>query len=411
MNKNNLVLIACLSLSFLSEIRAQWTELPAPDTFMWQLSLPAKDSAYVISIGAVYKLHRSFDGGNTWNTVPLPDALFDTTEYRNLSGMAFADGKTGILFGSRQVNGGVYGGGAEGTWMARTTDGGESWMTYLPALPDSGLATPDNMRFFDTKHGVLFMTSGYGFSWIKTTQDAGLTWQDQQPEPLLALNVHTKPDGSGALHTYDFGDFFGPKLLYTTSDFGAHWSYDAAVSNSAPFPESQQGLGCNNIYMINANEGFQFSSTEQGTNNRAWHVARTQDGGFTWSTPELIWQDYGFSAFEIKESVAWVLGQRHLYKRTALSAENTPEKEPMQMTVSPNPIGVEDEISIHIPREISGKMTLQVLNSDGRLELRREIYVEAGKADIRLEHLCKGFFVVKLINDREVLGIAKIVIP
>jgi hypothetical protein len=410
MNKNVLILITCLSLSFLSETRAQWTELPAPDTFMWQLSLPAKDSAYIISIGAVYKLHRSFDGGNTWNTISLPDALFDTTEYRYLTGMAFADGKTGILYGTRLVNGGAYAGGTEATWMARTTDGGENWTTYLPMLPDSGLSTPNNMRFFDAKHGVLFMTSGYGFAWIKTTQDAGLTWQDQQPEPLVALDIHTKPDGSGALHTYDFGDFFGPRVLYTTSDFGAHWSYAAVVSNSAPFPESQQGLGCNNSYMINANDGFQFSSSDQGSMNRSWHIARTQDGGFTWSTPELSWQDLGFSAFEIKESVAWALGQRHLYKRAALSAAGTPENEPMQMTVSPNPVQAADKFRIQMPREISGEMTIQILNSDGRLKLSQKVSVDAGKADVPYVNLGKGMFVIKLINDHEIVGIAKIVI-
>lgn len=411
MNKNILILIACLSLSFLSEIHAQWTELPAPDTFMWQLSLPSKDSAYIISIGAVYKLHRSFDGGNTWNTVSLPDALFDTTEYRYLSGMAFADGKTGILYGTRLVNGGVFGGGTEATWMARTTDAGDSWTTYLPALPDSGLAVADNMRFFDSKHGVIFMTSGYGFAWIKTTEDGGLTWQDQPPEPLLALNIHTKPDGSGALNTYDFGDFFGPKLLYTTNDFGAHWSYAAVVSNSAPFPESQQGLGCNNIYMVNANDGFQFSSSDQGPTDRMWHIARTQDGGFSWSTPELSWQDLGFSTFEIKESVAWALGQRHLYRRAALTAEDSPEKEPMQMTVSPNPVGLADKISIQMPQEISGEMTVQILSSDGRLELRQVVYVEAGKADLPYTYLGKGLFVIKLMKDQAIVGIAKIVIP
>jgi hypothetical protein len=97
------------------------------------------------------KLQRSADGGMSWRTVPVDDAVFRAVS---------------------MVGNDIWAGGAGGA-LYHSADGGGEWARVTPAANGERL-TADivHIEFSDARHGAVVTASGE--SWI--TQDGGRTW-------------------------------------------------------------------------------------------------------------------------------------------------------------------------------------------------------------------------------------------
>lgn len=402
----------CCAVSFVQKSSAQWVDrTPADNNGLWQLELPDNDSLYIISYGSDPRLHRSYDGGLSWKTVSTPAVLSDPIIYHYLvkPGIAFLDGKTGYMYGAYLVNGGVFLNGTEATWIARTMDGGETWTDLDPILPDSGFAVPGMIKFFTPTRGVALLTSGFGLSYVKTTNDGGLSWQSHENVPVSTIDAKIKPDGTGVLLSYNISDFLGDPVLYKTADFGKHWTLAGPIAQTAPFLDLQQGMFYNFRYFHNANDGFQITSTGADPNNYTWHLSRTQDGGFNWLDSELDWQDGGISDFKMRGSVAWVMGTRKLYRRAALTADVTPANGIGQVSVFPNPVGENGRLGLLIPGELTGEFDVQITAADGRYTMQRVALFESGVAMMDCSDLPRGCYFLRILLGQNTLGIAKFI--
>ncbi len=162
------------------------------------------------------------------------------------------------------------GGPGKGAIM-RTDDGGATWNqqdTTMFSVPGN---FPDFIYFWDANNGMCLGDPTSGFFEIYTTVDGGANWvrsnQAEIPPQLTGefgiTDVFTADHGS----TLWFGTNFG--RIYKTLDRGYNWSVA-----QTPFLDF---IGA--IAFRDANNGLCTSGGTVGSLD----VARTTDGGFTWS--------------------------------------------------------------------------------------------------------------------------------
>lgn len=399
MNKKTILLLVLLSAFSSNKTFAQWSEktpgIAAGDVF-WQINAPRKDSVYLMTNN--YKLLRSFDGGDTWTQVAVPAELFDTIDfhYLNTPSLIFLDGKNGYIYGSFLVNGGLFLGGTEATWISRTSDGGETWESLDPIMPDSGFTVPALIKFFTPNRAVAFIVSGYGFDYVKTSDDGGKTWQNRTTLPISAIEGRLRPDGSGYVLAYNVHDFTGPNVIYATQDYGASWTLVGQAPETVPFPAELQGILYNFTYLDDAQNGFYITNTGTDPFNYEWHIARTQDGGSTWSAPELSWNDSAVEDFTVSESVAWVAGATRVFRREAFTGTGSPEN--TGASLSPNWAPGGKTLRIQMSDELSRMFNARIIGSDGRVVVQMKLQIQQGKGTLECPALVPGIYFMEL-ND------------
>lgn len=267
------------------------------------------DSLYVLAGG---KLLKTFDGGRSWSSTPLP---------RPTSSGMFTDAMNGIILFSDSV--------------ARTTDGGDTWVehysvvsrpkcwthvgrdvlyiggSFVASKSTDGGDTWHGMNFPGDANGIAFLNENIGYA-----MGPALLWTGPPPP---------QPGSRGAnfLLTHDGGNYW--KTVWSKIDYEdvnalfetANGTLVAAAHNI--FSTYDEGHNWDTT-ILRDNGGFSavhFADTLHGCAAGVnGHISWTDDGGFTWrdvSFPTLL-DFYGVQV--VDSATAYVGGESGLLIKT-----------------------------------------------------------------------------------------------
>jgi photosystem II stability/assembly factor-like uncharacterized protein len=289
-----------------------WYGLPSPDVDeVSAVSFPSgPDTGFAVSTDD--RIYRTVDGGQTWDSCPgtqyanamhFPSGtragyavgpsgtLVKTTDagasWTSLTRYASGTGRNVALidvdFPADEATGFAVGG--DGAFI-KTTDGGQSW--FQPCVFDTFICQWDAVDFLPDKlTGFICGTAGSNNSAVLRTRDGGVSWD----------TVKTY-GGIGAYRDilFPFGDDTGylvdrvGRAVWKTTDCGDSWvrhGVPGSYANAVDFPTPAVGY-------------------EVGDNG---DIAKTTDGGETWSDVSTIFQDdlYGVE-FPVGPDTGWVCG-------------------------------------------------------------------------------------------------------
>jgi photosystem II stability/assembly factor-like uncharacterized protein len=182
----------------------------------------------------------------------------------------------GVHAVSRQV---VWACGTKGTF-ARTVDSGVTWKAA--AVPGASSLDFRDVHAFDA-HSALLLSSGPGDqSRIDKTTDGGSTWERR----------FTNPDATGFLDAIAFwnanlglalGDPAGGRFqVFLTADAGLNWSRIPAEGMPASLPAEAAFAASGTCLVVEGERNAWFATGGA----KASRVFRSTDGGRTWSAAE-----------------------------------------------------------------------------------------------------------------------------
>lgn len=265
--KKSLLVVALFLATF--NLNAQWvaqTSSIAVNHYAQFVSAVDNDVCWALisdqfsQLTPVQEFVKTVDGGQTW----IPGFINNATGLAPSSIFALnADTAWVAMFNPA--------GGANAGRILRTDDGGVTWTHQTTALFNTNGNFPNWVYFWDENNGVCHGDPTGGYMEIYTTTDGGNNWvrtADADIEPELAgefgITDVFRQQGDSTL-------FFGTNLgrIYRTTDRGLHWT-----AAQTPFTDF---IGA--IAFKDANNGLCTSGGAIGSVD----VARTTDGGFTWS--------------------------------------------------------------------------------------------------------------------------------
>lgn len=212
---------------------------------------------------------RTTNGGATWHTGGVIGA--DTMQFRDVH--ALDEHSAWLLSAGPGDQSRVY----------RTDDGGALWtLQWTNAEPDGFY---DCLAFWDAQRGIVYGDAVNGELRILRTEDGGSTWRllarSGLPEALPAeagfaasgTCVTTQPGGRGWIAAGN-----APRArVFRTDDYGVTWS-------AADVPVAAgEAAGLTSISMLDARTGTAFGGDLTVADTRMDNVARTTDGGRTWT--------------------------------------------------------------------------------------------------------------------------------
>jgi photosystem II stability/assembly factor-like uncharacterized protein len=244
---------------------------------------------------------RTTDGGATWTTATVPGA--DGMQFRDVA--AF-DADVAYLMSA---------GTGPASRIYRTDDGGRSWrMQYTADHPEAFL---DCMDFWSAERGFVYGDAVDGVPWILLTDDGGRTWRRAPRDGLpAALDGEggfaasgtcavAGPEGRGWIAT---GNGARARVL-RTDDYGASWrAVEVPVVGG-----SASGLAT--LSMDPSGVGLALGGVIGNDSIRVDNVARTDDGGATWSLAARLSMSgpaYGSALVPGRPALAVAVGPRGL---------------------------------------------------------------------------------------------------
>ncbi len=196
-----------------------WVRIPAPlnraDVYLLSISLFGADNIWISGIPGI--VYNSKDGGSTW-------AVFDTNFFKH-----------GIMQGIHAINSQtVYVAGGVGTksvtgFIARTTDGGQTWDSVVPKNNynrNEWISVKSCSQEYIIVYGA---KSHYVFS-----DDGGKSWKNDSVPGTGGI------DGAdiNCLTMLDFQTWWGAfdyEGIYITTDSGASWTKQTSVGPGAMY--------------------------------------------------------------------------------------------------------------------------------------------------------------------------------
>ncbi|HUG40814.1 MAG TPA: hypothetical protein VMM12_10025 [Longimicrobiales bacterium] len=212
---------------------------------------------------------RTTDGGATWRAAVVPGA--DSLQFRDVHAL---DARTAWLLAA---------GTGDLSRIYRTDDGGATWTLQWTNPEPEGFY--DCLDFRDARRGVAYGDAVGGALRILVTEDGGRSWHlvpDDALPPALpgeggfaasGLCVETGPAGRAWIAA---GNATASRV-FLTGDDGRSWR---AVRVPV---EAGEGAGLTAISMADARRGFVFGGILHAPDAHTRNVARTDDGGETWT--------------------------------------------------------------------------------------------------------------------------------
>jgi hypothetical protein len=294
----------------------------------WQQDRWSNGSARALMAGA------SFDGGATWSVRALPfsacagEGAARGGDYLRVSDPWLSFGADGTVFASAiSTAGGTFAAGSRNAVLiSRSTDGGRTWS-------DPATLIRDGEAFFNDKETVTadpvdarfvyaawdrITPDGSGASYFARSTDAGATWEAPRviDDPgagaqTIGNLVRVLPDGTLACMLVRL---VGDEDRVTEAAIELVRSRDRGSTWSAPIPVATiQALGARDPATGRAiRDGSvlaQMSAAPDGSLAIAWQdgrftgvrdavaLARSTDGGLTWSAPVRVNPDPSTTAF------------------------------------------------------------------------------------------------------------------
>jgi photosystem II stability/assembly factor-like uncharacterized protein len=237
------------------------------------LTWSEQNSGISVSLSSVYFLNAqqgfigganryflsTVDGGNTW-AVDSIEAIPNASA--SIRSVYFADNLRGWVMASTSSAG----------WVARTTDGGATWLLDL----DFSGGDLEAMSFYGASNGIV-TGGGVGKVDLFYTID-GATWT-KAPVPAFPP-VYTRSDIRGVYmvdantaYTCGWGSMIGlqPSIYLKTTDGGATWEYLTQAEENRTYDN------VNSIWFKDSNNGISVGGATRGS-----VVTRTTDGGVNW---------------------------------------------------------------------------------------------------------------------------------
>lgn len=284
---------------------AQWKpQVVGTDASFRAVSLAGPDVVWIGGTKGTFV--RSTDGGQTWQTGTVPDAL--TCDFRDVRAI---DAQTAYLMSAGPAEKGQ-------ARIYKTANGGQTWsMCYQ--TQQAGVFF-DGMEFWDKDHGIVFSDPVNNKWFILTTADGGQSWQ---PVPETALPLMQPNEAAfaasgtslvvqGKRNVWIASGGATSSRVFRSTDRGRTW----AVSTT-PLP-SGDATGLFGMQFFTAKVGMVVGGNYKQEQQPGPNAAITRNGGQTWQTVSPT------NPPGLKEAVALLPGDRLLTvgpSGTSLSAD------------------------------------------------------------------------------------------
>jgi photosystem II stability/assembly factor-like uncharacterized protein len=183
--------------------------------------------------------------------------------------------------------------------LARTTDGGRTWMDVTPSDARPLLADPNATEVFDAvntgrAYFAISASSQQSAQAASTTMlfmtsDSGRTWSEPPPARTVGIaSLLSFPDTEHGWMLMNSGGAMGqdPVRVYRTSDGGTHWSLAAASPSMGGNSDTGIPVTCDKtgIAFASATAGWLSGNCRIGLSGA---LLVSHDGGLTWGTQSL----------------------------------------------------------------------------------------------------------------------------
>ena len=212
---------------------------------------------------------RTIDGGRTWSTAMVGGA--EAMQFRDVH----AESATTAWL--------LAAGSGELSRLYHTTNGGSTWtLQWLNEEPEGFY---DCMDFWDERRGFVYGDAVGGELRILVTDDGGTTWTLVPGDALPAAQPGEggfAASGTCAIAAADGRGWVAAgnaarARVFFTPDFGQSWT-----ASDVPVV-SGEAAGLASISMLDERRGTAFGGNIGQPDLRSDNVARTDDGGRTWS--------------------------------------------------------------------------------------------------------------------------------
>ena len=215
---------------------------------------------------------RTTDCGKTWLPVKIPGA--DSLDFRDIE--AFSEQRAFVLSIGPGEKSRIY----------RTTDGGAVWkLQYVAQDPRVFL---DEFAFWDGEHGIAVGDEIEGHLFLLHTIDGGEHWTRIPPAKIpQALPGEGAFAASGSGITVDgdrivwIGTGVKTARVLRSVDGGETWTVA-----TTPIWHETESSGIFSVAFYDSQTGIVVGGDYKQENSPTRNVARTIDGGRTWSVPE-----------------------------------------------------------------------------------------------------------------------------
>jgi photosystem II stability/assembly factor-like uncharacterized protein len=250
-------------------LRAQWTPQSTGTTAEFR-GLAAVSSRVVWASGSKGRVARTTDGGNSWIVDSLPGA--DALDFRDIAAASATRAWTMSAGPAESGQAQIY-----------HTDDGVRWMRQFSSSQKGVFL--DAMKFWDDRHGIAMSDPVDGHLFLLTTDDGGTTWTrlpTADAPPVLPGEAAFAASGTclavnGSSNVW-IGTGGGARArVFRSVDRGRSWS----VADT-PVHAGGSSSGIFSIAFIDARHGIAVGGDYQRAKLPTENVALTDDGGVTW---------------------------------------------------------------------------------------------------------------------------------